>query len=61
LIPAGDDNTRVQEEKKTSDVYEGLEDYNENSQVDRAVVHQNNNGSQKTGKDKAHYTYNRKY
>lgn len=50
-----DENTRVQDEKKNSDMYEGLEDFNENSQVDRAVAHQNNNGSQKTSKNSAYF------
>lgn len=47
---AGDEDTRPQDDFKQADStnYEGLEDYNENSQEDR--VSNPNNGSQKPGK-----------
>lgn len=51
---SGDDNKRGRDESKTSEVFEGCEDDNENSQVEHAVAQPNinHNGSQKTCKGK---------
>lgn len=57
----GDDNKRGRDESKSSEVFEGVEDDNESSQVEHAVAQPNvnNNGSQKTCKAKRKFNYKR--